>query len=134
MSENASTLPLVWRFARTLLAASPARAIESALLTVGVGLFEGAGLLLLVPLLQLVGLDAHEGSLGSILSGLRAWFAAVGLPPTLPVVLAFYVGIIAVQSALMRRLSVVNAGLREDVVQSLRLRVYKAVAGSTWVT
>jgi ATP-binding cassette subfamily C protein len=133
VNESASTLSLLTRFARTLLAASPSRAIESALLTIGVSVFEGAGLLLLVPLLQLVGLDTHEGSLGSLLSTLRSWFAAVGLTPTLPVVLSLYVVIIALQAALMQRLTVVNAGLRGDVVQSLRLRVYKAVADSTWV-
>ena len=96
-------------------------------------MFEGAGLLLLVPLLQLVGLDAQQGSLGTLLTTLRRGFAAVGLEPTLPVVLTLYVEIMALQGLLQRRLAVVNAGMREDIVQSLRTRVYRAVAGSTWV-
>src|SRR5262249_49018015 len=133
MSDSHSTVRVMLRFGKALFAASPARAAESAFLTIGVSLFEGAGLLLLVPLLQLVGLDAQQGSLGTILSSLRVAFASAGLPPTLPVVLALYVGVIALQSALLRRLATVNAGLREDIVQDLRARVYRAVAGSTWV-
>jgi ATP-binding cassette subfamily C protein len=105
---------------------------QSAGLTIAVSLFEGAGLLMLVPLLQLVGLDAEQGSLGALLSSLRRAFAAVGLEPTLPVVLALYVAIVAVQGLLQRYLAVVNAAMREDVVQSVRNRVYRAVAGSAW--
>jgi ATP-binding cassette subfamily C protein len=133
VGQTSSTVRLLRRFGSTLLAASPARAAESAVLTIAVSVFEGAGLLLLVPMLQLVGLDARQGSLGSLLSTVRAWFGAIGLPPTLPAVLAIYVAIIALQSVLMRRLTVVNAGLREDVVQLLRRRFYEAVAGSRWV-
>jgi len=133
VSESSSSLRLLRRFAVALLAASPRRAIESAVLTIGVSVFEGAGLLLLVPLLQLVGLDAQQGSLGSLLATLRRGFAAIGLEPTLPVVLTLYVGIMALQGLLQRRLAVVNAGMREDIVQTLRTRVYRAVAGSSWV-
>jgi ATP-binding cassette subfamily C protein len=97
VSESSSNLRLLRRFAVALLAASPRRAVESAALTIGVSVFEGAGLLLLVPLLQLVGLDAQQGSLGSLLATLRRGFAAVGLEPTLPVVLTLYVGIMALQ-------------------------------------
>ena len=133
MSESTSNLRVLRRFAVALLAASPRRAAESALLTIGVSVFEGAGLLLLVPLLQLVGLDAQQGSLGSLLATLRRGFAAVGIEPTLPIVLTLYVAIMALQGLLQRRLAVVNAGMRADIVQALRTRVYRAVAGSSWV-
>ena len=96
-------------------------------------LFEGIGLLLLIPMLQLIGLDAAQGSLGSLLATLRRAFGALAITPTLPTVLLVYIGVIGLQSALVRRQAVVNARLREDLVHSLRDRVYRAVVGSTWV-
>ena len=39
----------------------------------------------------------------------------------------------SLQSALQRRQAVVHAGLRADVVHAWRDRVYRAIAGSTWV-
>jgi ATP-binding cassette, subfamily C, bacterial len=128
-----STFRVLRRFVVSLFVASPRQTVESVVLTVGVGLFEGVGLLLLIPLLQLIGLDAQQGSLGSLLSGLRAGFAAVGITPTLPLVLALYVGVIALQSTLQRRQAVVHARLRADVVHAWRDRMYRAIAGSTWV-
>ena len=120
-------------FVVSLFAASPRRTIESFILTIGVSLFEGVGLLLLIPMLQLIGLDTGQGSLGGVFSTLRAGFDAVGITPTLPAVLLLYVGVVALQSALVRRQALVNARLREDLVHSLRDRVYRAVVGSTWV-
>src|SRR6476620_5366841 len=133
VKKDSSTLRVLRQFVAALFAASPRRTLESLILTVVAGLFEGVGLLLLIPLLQLIGLDTAQGSLGRLLSTLRSAFAVVGIVPTLPTVLAVYVGVIALQSALLRRQAVVNAELREDLVYALRDRVYRAVVGSTWV-
>lgn len=133
MKDRPTTVQVVRRFVAALFVASPRSTVETAALTVGVGLFEGAGLLLLIPLLQLIGLDAQQGSLGRVLATLRAGFGAVGLTPTLPLVLALYVGVIMLQSALQRRQAVVGARLRQDLAHSLRNRVYRAIAGSSWV-
>ena len=133
MNKPPSTLQVLGHFAASLFTASPGRTIESVILTIGVSLFEGIGLLLLIPMLQLIGLDAAQGTLGGLLSTLRQAFGAVAITPTLPAVLLVYVGVIGLQSALVRRQAVVNARLREDLVHSLRDRVYRAVVGSTWV-
>ena len=133
MKKDPSILPVLRHFVVSLFAASPRRTIESFILTIGVSLFEGVGLLLLIPMLQLIGLDTGQGSLGGVFSTLRAGFDAVGITPTLPAVLLLYVGVVALQSALVRRQALVNARLREDLVHSLRDRVYRAVVGSTWV-
>ena len=62
------------------------------------GLAEGVGLLVLIPLLQLVGLDAQQGSLGTVMTTFRTLFGAVGLEPTLPTVLGLYVVIVAARA------------------------------------
>jgi ATP-binding cassette subfamily C protein len=102
-------------------------------LTLGVGLAEGVGLLVLIPLLQLVGLDAQQGSLGRIVALFASTFAAVGLAPTLPAVLALYVAIVSGQAVLQRQQSAAQARLREAVVHRLRVRLYAAIAATTWV-
>ena len=122
-------MPFVAAIART----SPGLAATTVLLTLTVALFEGVGLLALVPLLQLVGLDAQQGSLGRLMEMFRAAFAAVGLAPTLPVVLACYVAIVAAQSVLQRQQAIVQTLLRNEVVHGLRTRLYRAIAGTTWV-
>lgn len=133
MSARTSTRDDLRRFATALVLASPRLALANVLLAFAVGLFEGVGLLALVPLLQLVGLETGQGPLGSIGAGVSRAFAAVGLVPTLPAVLVLYVGIIAVQSVLIRRTAVVQTLLREHVVHVMRMRLYRAIAGTTWV-
>ncbi len=103
------------------------------LVTLGLGALEGVGLLLLVPLLHLVGIDAQQGSLGGITAWFAAAFAAVGLAPTLPVVLSAYVAIVGAQAALQRRQSTIKSALQVEIVRSLRSRLYRAVANAKWV-
>lgn len=121
------------QFVVAVARSAPRLAAATVVLTLLVGLFEGVGLLALIPLLQLVGVDAQQGSLGRVLELFRALFALVGLTPTLPVVLGAYVLIVAVQSALAWRSAVVQTQLREQIVHSLRTRLYRAVTGTTWV-
>lgn len=117
----------------TIVRTSPRLAAMTVLLAFAVGLFEGVGLLALVPLLQIVGLDAQQGPLSGTLQTFQRLFARVGLSPTLPIVLASYVAIVAIQNVLIRRSTIVQTLLREDIVHGLRTRIYRAVAGTTWV-
>ena len=71
-------------------------------LMVCLGLTEGVSLLMLVPLLQLVGLDVQEGTLGRIAEFISSVFATLGMQPTLITVLGFYVLIIIIHSLLKR--------------------------------
>jgi ATP-binding cassette, subfamily C, bacterial len=120
------------RFARAVATLAPRRTAAAIFTAIGLSLSEGAGLLMLVPLLQLVGIDAQHGPLTSISRLLSAGFASVGLQPTLGLVLAIYVVIIAAQSALQWRQWVLNAALQEDIVTALRLRVHRAIARAEW--
>ena len=129
----AHLLRALLEFVGAVARSAPRLAVATVVLTLLVGVFEGVGLLALIPLLQLVGLDAQQGGLGRVLEIFRATFAAVGLVPTLPVVLGAYVLIVAGQSVLAWRGAVVQTQLREQVVHNLRTRLYRAVTGTTWV-
>jgi ATP-binding cassette subfamily C protein len=121
------------RFLVILTAASPRRAPLAAVVTVLLATTESASVLLLVPMLQMVGVEAGEGSLGRIANIFQAGFHAIGLNPTLPLVLLAFLAFAAVQSGLQRAHSVLSAGVQYDVVSSLRESLYRAIAGAHWV-
>jgi len=122
------------RFAAALIAISPRRAAETALVTIVLSATEGVGLLLLIPLLQLVGVgNPQEGALSGGVAMLGAAFDAVGLQLSLGLVLAVYVGTVWLQGLLQRRASVLNALVKREIVTTLHDRVYRAMAGSKWV-
>ena len=92
------------RLAAEAFAISPRRVAETAVVTLVLSATEGIGLLLLVPLLQLVGVDTQQGALTRIVAAFGAVFR-VGLRPTLGSVLGG-MGSVALQSLLQRRESV----------------------------
>ena len=127
------TVRLLRRFVNTLIAVSPRNAALGVLLTVSLALIEGVGLLLLVPLLQLVGVEAQQGALSRVVAGFSSAFAALGLQPTLGIVLSFFVAVVALQSVLQRWQAMLSARVQYEMVTTLRVRLYRAIAGTTWV-
>ena len=57
---------LLGQYTKHLTQLMPKKVILALFLMVGISLVEGVSLLLLIPLLQLVGLDVGQGSLGQI--------------------------------------------------------------------
>lgn len=102
-------------------------------LMVCLSITEGIGLLLLVPLLQLVGLDTQQGSVGRLAALVSSIFAAVGVRPTLLAVLGLYVLIISTHALLNRWQMILNFTLQHDFVASLRQRLYRAIANTNWL-
>jgi ATP-binding cassette subfamily C protein len=102
-------------------------------LMVCLGLTEGVSLLMLVPLLQLVGLDVQQGIIGRIAEFINSIFATVGIRPTLIAVLGFYVLIIVIHSLLKRWENSVSLTLQYEFVVHLRQRLYRAIANANWL-
>ncbi len=116
-----------------LLARDPGRLAGVVVLTLLAGVVEGAGLLLLVPLLAIVGVDVPvDGPLGTVAGAVEGMLAAVGLPLVLPVVLAVYVAVVAGQSGLRYLERVRSTALTEDLKADLREGVFEAVARADW--
>jgi ATP-binding cassette subfamily C protein len=120
------------RFLRTVWSTLPRRSwLLLALMVAGV-LTEGLGILLLVPLLHLVGLDLGGGALGRIGAAVDGAFAALGLAPTLPLVLLVFVVLVAGRALIQYRQSIESARIEQEFVLRLRTRLYAAITHSRW--
>ena len=117
------------RFAEMLLRAAPRATVASLVLMVLVALTEGAGLLLLLPLLALAGVDTG----GPAASGLLAKVAPY-IPHSLGAALLLYVAIVAARSALEFAESVASVRVQVEVTRSLRERLYRALVRARWET
>jgi ATP-binding cassette, subfamily C, bacterial len=94
---------------------------------------EGISLLMLVPLLQLVGLNVQEGSIGRLAKFISSIFSAIGIRPTLIVVLGVYVFIVIIHSLLRRWETSVSLTLEYEFVIRLREKLYRAIANTNWL-
>ena len=100
--------------------------------SLAVALAEGAGLVLLVPLLGAIGLTVGEGpttGLARTIERALAWF---GLQPTLPTVLSLFVAVSLAHATLVRANSLIGPRLEQRYITSLRQRLYAALIGARW--
>ncbi|MFI5352547.1 MAG: ABC transporter ATP-binding protein [Candidatus Binatales bacterium] len=97
-------------------------------------LTEGVGIALLLPTLQAAGLDlAHQGDAGRYAKAIASAVAAIGLPPTLPVLLAIFVVLVSTRAALTGAQSVAMISVNQAVALALRTRLYGAIANAGWL-
>ena len=118
------------RFLRDLRRFGGRRLIWLFGLTLAAALTDGIGLLLLVPLLELVGAGAGSG----VGETARRAFEAVGVSFTLGWMLAFYVALVTVRALLVRARTVAIARFQLEFVDWQRMRVIEAVTRATWIT
>ena len=109
------------------------RLLLAACLSVALGLVEGIGLLFLVPLLGLVGVDLGTGPAGHVAATIGGVLADLGLSPTLPVVLTVFVGVSVLQALVLMSQSLTNLRLEAQLATGLRTRVYEAVLHADWL-
>ncbi len=102
-------------------------------LMVCLSLTEGVGIVMLVPLLHLVGLDVQQGALGRIAQFLSSMFMAVNVRPTLVSVLGVYILITSLYGLLARWQATVNLAVEHGCVASLRERLYRAISRTSWL-
>jgi ATP-binding cassette, subfamily C, bacterial len=95
---------------------------------------QSAQLLLLVPLMQLVGLDVEGGSIGWLDEIVSSAFALVGLQPTLATVLGAFVIFTAGLALITRWQTIYNFKLEQDFAATLRQRLYRTIASTNWLT
>ena len=129
-----STLGTLRRFVAASVAIAPRHTAEAAILTLVLSATEGVGLLLIVPLLHVVGMDIQEqGGFDRIVAMLAAGFERLGVQPSLGPVLGLYVAILGLQAAVQRRHTCVSALVEQEIVTAWRNRLYRAVAGTSWI-
>ena len=120
------------RFARSVVAELGWRIPVAAAVTLGIAFTEGAGLLLLVPLLDAVGVDVDGGGVGALSAQLTAAFQRFGLQPSLGVVLCAFVLTTAVHALLYAASLSLNPRMEQLYALSLRQRLYSAVIAARW--
>jgi ATP-binding cassette, subfamily C, bacterial len=121
------------RFLRTLWEGLPRRSWLLVLVIMMLGvLTEGLGILLLVPLLELVGLESGSGALGRIAEAVEGAFGLVSVEPTLAAVLVVFVLLVSARALIQLKEATAGARLQQEFVLHLRTRLYRAATYSDW--
>ncbi len=123
----------LWIYLHNLFNFNPAGFSLSIFLMVLISFTEGIGLLLLIPLLDLVGVPVSSGGLGQIAAGVGSIFELFNLTPTLGVVLIIYVVIITLNSFLSRWQSITSSRIQYTYGAYLRNELFESVTNSRWL-
>lgn len=124
---------ILWNYLLNLFNFNPHGFILSLFLMILISFTEGVGLLLLIPLLDLVGVPVSSGGLGQIATGVSGVFEFFNLTPTLGVVLIIYVGIITLNSYLSRWQSIKSSQIQYNYGAYLRNELFESVTNSRWL-
>src|SRR5215470_11649632 len=120
-------------YVRALAGAMPGRLALAVTLSILGALTEGLGLLTLVPLLQLIGIDVQQGSVGYVARSMAAAFGRLGLPLNLVSILLLYVGLIAADAGLRRWQTATYCTIQVGFTAYLRKRLHQVVTRASWV-
>jgi ATP-binding cassette subfamily C protein len=123
----------LWNYLRLLTQFNPKKLSLTISLMVLISLTEGIGLLLLIPLLQLVGLDVQQGALGQIAEIIASFFSYINVEPTLGAVLIIYVLIISLNAFLTKLQTTESSEIQYGFAAHLRKKLFKAISESKWL-
>ncbi|MDO9045573.1 MAG: ABC transporter ATP-binding protein [Methanobacteriaceae archaeon] len=123
----------LWNYLRLLINFNPEKFSFTISLMVLISLTEGIGLLLLIPLLQLVGLDVQQGALGQIAEIIASFFTYIHVKPTLGAVLIIYVIIISLNAFLTKLQTTESSQIQYGFAAYLRKKLFKAISQSQWL-
>jgi len=124
---------LLGQFTKNLTQLMPRKVALAIALMVVISFNEAVSLLILIPLLQLVGLDVGQGSLGQLAGLVSSFFTALGLQPTLIMVLVIYVLVISLSAFLTRYQTIKTSEIQYEFAAHLRKRLYNAIINSSWL-
>lgn len=103
-------------------------------LTVLYSLTEGIGFALLLPTLQVAGLNlAGQGEAGRYAAMVSNAFIAIGLQPSLILLLGIFVMLVGARTLLGQMQIVSRYVLQQDLEHHLRRRLYRAIAEANWL-
>jgi len=119
------------RFLAALAAGNPRRLAWVLTVQVIAALIQGAGLLLLVPLLELAGVSRAASAAG-LMARAREAFHALGVPLSLSAMLVVYVAVVTMAAALTAYQNVLLVRYRLEFVDELRQRLYGTIARAEW--
>lgn len=134
-SENGtrdSAIALAFALARSMVSTLRWSMVPVISVSAALAVTEGAGLVLLVPLLGTIGLVVTDGPVGSVARWTTAAFEAAGLHPSLEAVLAVFMGLSLAYATLYRWYVEIGPQLEQRFVLALRHRLYDAIVSARW--
>ena len=97
-------------------------------------LTEGVGFALLLPTLQVAGFNlAGQGEAGHYAAVVSKAFVAVGLHPSLILLLGVFVMLVGARTVLGQMQNVWTYAVQQEVEHHLRRRLYRAIADANWL-
>ncbi len=123
---------LILRFVRLMI--STMRWRLALLLALGLvsSLTAGIGLVLMVPLLSLVGIETGGGTTEVFVGYVQSALTALGIAPSAPVLLTLNAVLMVFSAALGRYQSIVEPKIYESFILSQRLRLFEALTDARW--
>ena len=109
------------------------KALIPILLILFQALFEGIGVMMLVPMLGFVGIASEGGITGSINSFFTIAFDIIGFPKNLITVLFIYVFLISCREMLVKTKMLLSSKIQHNAIQTLRSRLYVSISQSEWL-
>jgi ATP-binding cassette subfamily C protein len=97
-------------------------------------LTEGVGILLLIPTLQIAGLNLMgQGRMQSYAALIDEALRRMHLTPSLPVLLIIFLVLISARTILLKLETVVGSRVEQEIVVYLRERLHRAIVGADWL-
>ncbi|MCA9050840.1 MAG: ABC transporter ATP-binding protein [Planctomycetaceae bacterium] len=114
-----------------MLSEHPVPAALSLVMTFTTGMLGGCGILLLIPLLQVIGAGQRESSHG-VSRILTSLCFSVGLEPRLGTILLVFLILVGLQALLVRQSVLVNTQLQLGLGKQLQDRLFESIARCRW--
>ena len=124
---------LLGRYTNSLFQLMPKKVTLALCLMVLISLTQGVSLILLVPLLQLVGLNVAQGSLGQIAGIVSIVFTSLGLQLNIVTVLILYVVVVSSIAILNRLQTLMISDIQFQFAAHMRKQLYMAITNSNWL-
>lgn len=121
-----------WSYAQAVYRYSRIKVVVSLALLIALGLAEGVGLLMIIPLLNLIGFGGTADS-GRITVLFGRLMAMAGLPLTLPAILGVYIVLVASFAVASRFRDVLNMEIVQGFIHFLRNDLYQALTRVDWL-
>ncbi|HWR39182.1 MAG TPA: ABC transporter ATP-binding protein [Patescibacteria group bacterium] len=125
-------MKIIWPYLLDLYHFSRGRFFLSIILTVGLGFCEGAGVLMIIPLLGVSGIIPGMQAQNGMIAEFSRFFQSMGLQLSLLVVLALYLIINFGQSWLQRQQLLLSTAMQQLYCQHLGVKLFKAVSYAEW--
>jgi ATP-binding cassette subfamily C protein len=126
------TARLAVGFVRTLMSSLGWELAPAIVVGIALAVTEGAGLLLLIPLLETIGLVVTDGAAGRVAAWTSSAFSFFGLSPSLEAVLVVFMAVSIAYATLYRWHLMLSPRLEERFTLTLRHRLYDAIVSARW--